>query len=249
VFPYKDDNPTYLTPVVTVGLIIVTSLVWIVVQGAGTYPRLAESICTLGAIPAELLGRLGERVSIPVGPGISCEVGPGASWHTVGTSMFLHGGWFHIIGNMWFLWVFGNNVEDSMGHGRFVVFYLLTGLLAAAAQIISSPGSPVPMVGASGAISGVMGGYLILYPRVRIHMLVFFGLFVTTVAVPAAFMLLYWAFVQFLSSLWSVGLSGERGGVAFMAHLGGFIAGVVLIRLFARPEFVNRHRGVRVIRY
>ncbi|HWP38272.1 MAG TPA: rhomboid family intramembrane serine protease [Gemmatimonadales bacterium] len=247
MFPYKDENPTYLTPVVTVGLIIVTSMVWIVVQGAGTYPRLAESICSLGAIPAELLGRLGGTVSIPVGPGMACEVSPGPSWHTMATSMFLHGGWFHLIGNMWFLWVFGNNVEDSMGHGRFVLFYLLTGILAAAAQIISSPTSAVPMVGASGAISGVMGGYLVLYPRVRIHMLVFFGLFVTTVAVPAYFMLLYWAFVQFLSSLWSLG--GEGGGVAFMAHLGGFVAGAALIKLFARAEYVNRHRRGWVIGY
>jgi membrane associated rhomboid family serine protease len=249
VFPYKDENPTFLTPVVTVGLIIVTGLVWIAVQGAGTYPRLAESVCSLGAIPAELVGRLSEPVSIPVGPGIACEVGPGASWYTVLTSIFLHGGWFHIIGNMWFLWVFGNNVEDAMGHGRFVLFYLVTGLLAAAAQILSSPGSAVPMVGASGAISGVMGGYLVLYPRVRIHMLVFWGFLVTTVAVPAAFMLLYWAFVQFLSSLWSVGMAGQGGGVAFMAHLGGFIAGAVLIKLFAKPEFVSRHRRVRVIGY
>ncbi|HEX9582300.1 MAG TPA: rhomboid family intramembrane serine protease [Gemmatimonadales bacterium] len=242
MFPYKDENPTYLTPLVTVGIIVLTGLVWTVVQGAGTYPRLAESVCRLGAIPAELTGRLRESISLPVGPGISCEVGPGAAWHTVATSMFLHGGWFHILGNMWFLWVFGNNIEDAMGHLRFVVFYLLTGVLAAAAQIVFSPGSAVPMVGASGAISGVMGAYLVLYPRVRIHMLVFFGFFVTTVAVPAAFMLLYWAGLQFLSSLWSLGMRGQGGGVAFMAHLGGFIAGAVLIRLFVRPEYVARHR-------
>ncbi|HXV86283.1 MAG TPA: rhomboid family intramembrane serine protease, partial [Gemmatimonadales bacterium] len=114
--------------------------------------------------------------------------------------------------------------------------------IAALAQVLTSPGSAVPMVGASGAISGVMGAYLVLYPRVRIHMLVFFGFFVTTVAVPAAFMLLYWAGIQFLSSLWSVGMGGQTGGVAFMAHLGGFIAGAVLIKLFARPEYVARHR-------
>jgi len=247
VFPYKDENPTYLTPVVTLGLIVFTSLVWVVVQGAGTNPRLAESICRLGAIPAEVMGRLGQAVRIPVGPGITCEVGPGATWHTVATSMFLHGGWFHLIGNMWFLWVFGNNIEDAMGHARFVAFYLLTGLLAAMAEIVVSPGSAVPMVGASGAISGVMGAYLVLYPRVRIHMLVFFGFFVTTVAVPAYFMLLYWAGLQFLSSLWSVG--GQGGGVAFMAHVGGFIAGAALIRLFSKPEYVERHRRKTVLLY
>ena len=249
MFPYKDENPTYLTPFVTVGIIVLTGLVWVVVQGAGTYPRLAESVCHLGAIPAELTGRLSEPISLQVGPGISCEVGPGASWHTVATSIFLHGGWFHIIGNMWFLWVFGNNVEDAMGHVRFVAFYLVTGLVAAMAQIVMSPGSAVPMVGASGAISGVMGGYLVLYPRVRIHMLVFLGFFVTTIAVPAAFMLLYWAAVQFLSSLWSLGAAGQGGGVAFTAHLGGFIAGAVLIKLFAKPEFVARHRRRPLIGY
>ena len=125
----------------------------------------------------------------------------------------------------------------------------MLGLVAAMAQIVVSPGSAVPMVGASAAISGVMGGYLVLYPRVRIHMLVFLGFFVTTIAVPAAFMLLYWAAVQFLSSLWSLGVEGQGGGVAFTAHLGGFIAGAVLIKLFAKPEFVNRHRRGRVIQY
>jgi membrane associated rhomboid family serine protease len=246
VFPYKDENPTYLTPVVTIGIIILTSAVWVLVQGAGTYPRLAESVCQLGAIPAELTGRLREPISLEMGPGVSCQVSPGASWLTMVTSMFLHGGWFHILGNMWFLWVFGNNIEDAMGHGRFVGFYLVTGLIAAAAQVFTSPESAVPMVGASGAISGVMGGYLILYPRVRIHMLVFFGFFVTTIAVPAAFMLLYWAAIQFLSSIWSMGMAGQGGGVAFMAHLGGFIGGAVLIRLFARPEYVARHRRSRL---
>ena len=217
-----------------------TAIVWVVAQGAGTNPALGRSVCELGVIPGELLGRLPQTVSVPIGPGLECQVGASPAWHTMVTSMFLHGGWFHLIGNMWFLWVFGNNVEDSMGHPRFVAFYLLTGVLAALAQVLASPNSPIPMVGASGAISGIMGGYLVLYPRVRIHMLVFFGFFVTTLAVPAFLMLLYWAFLQFVFGLFTMGME-ERGGVAFMAHLGGFIAGAVLIKLFAKPELVARH--------
>lgn len=247
MFPYKDENPTVLTPVVTVGIIIFTGAVWVLAQGAGTDPALARSVCELGVIPAELLGRVRDSMSVPLGPGLSCVVSSSPAWHTVLTSIFLHGGWFHLIGNMWFLWVFGNNVEDSMGHGRFVVFYLLTGALAALAQVLTSPNSPIPMVGASGAISGVMGGYLVLYPLVRIHMLVFFGFFVTTVAVPAYLMLLYWAFIQFISSLFTLGIE-ERGGVAFMAHLGGFVAGALLIKLFVKPELVARHARGRWVR-
>ena len=240
MFPYKDDNPTILTPVITLALIAITSLVWIVIQGAGGQPALARSVCELGVIPGELLHRVPEGTVIPIGPQLGCALGTGGAWHTMVTSMFLHGGWFHLIGNMWFLWVFGNNVEDSMGHGRFVGFYLLCGLLAAAAQIAVDPGSPIPMVGASGAISGVMGAYLVLYPKVRVHMLVWLGFFVTTIAVPAYMMLLYWAFLQLLGSATMAATGG--GGVAFMAHLGGFVAGVALIKLFVKPELVKAHQ-------
>ncbi|MFQ6044998.1 MAG: rhomboid family intramembrane serine protease [Gemmatimonadales bacterium] len=240
MFPYKDDNPTILTPVVTVAVIVVTSLVWIVVQGAGTQPALARSVCELGVIPGELLGRVPEGTVVPVSPRLGCELGLGGAWHTVLTSMFLHGGWFHLIGNMWFLWVFGNNVEDSMGHGRFVAFYLVAGVLAAAAQISVNPSSPVPMVGASGAISGVMGAYLVLYPRVRVHMLVWLGFLVTTIAVPAYLWLLYGVFRPALGAMTAA--AGGGGGVAVMAHLGGFVAGVVLIKPFAKPELVEAHR-------
>ncbi len=247
MFPYKDENPTVLTPFVTVGIIVFTSVVWIFAQGAGSYPALAESVCRFGVVPAELSGRLREAVAFSLGPGVSCEVGPHPAWYTLVTSVFAHGGWFHLIGNMWFLWVFGNNVEDSMGHARFLVFYLVSGVLAALAQVVVQPGSIVPMVGESGAISGVMGGYLVLYPLARVHLLVFFGFLVTTVAVPAYLMLLYWAGIQFLSSLWSLGL-GQEGGVAFMAHFGGFVAGAVLIKLFAKPELVARHPYGRWLR-
>lgn len=238
MFPYRDDNPTILTPYVTVGIIILTTLVWIVVQGAGTSPALPASICHLGAVPAHVLGRLPPGTAVPMGDEIRCEIAPGTAYYTLLTSVFLHGGWFHLIGNMWFLWVFGNNVEDAMGHTRFIVFYLVCGLVAALSQTYADPNSAVPLVGASGAISGVMGAYLLLYPRVRVHMLVWLGFFVTTVAVPAYLMLVYWALLQLLGGLGRTG----GGGIAFMAHVGGFVAGLALIRLFAKPELLAAHR-------
>ncbi len=247
MFPYKDENPTILTPFITIGIIVVTGLVWLIVQGAGTNPALAQSVCQLGLIPGELLGRIPQGTELQLGPGLNCQVGGNPTWYTALSSMFLHGGWFHLIGNMWFLWIFGNNVEDSMGHGRFVVFYLVSGLLAAAAQIMVHPGSVIPMVGASGAISGVMGAYLILYPKVRVHMLVWLGFFVTTITVPAYFMLLYWMLLQLLGGFTMVGGSASGGGVAFMAHLGGFVAGAALIKLFAKPELVRQHRVPRIV--
>ncbi len=149
--------------------------------------------------------------------------------------MFMHGGWLHLIGNMWFLWIFGNNIEDSMGHGRFVAFYLLCGAAAAATQVLVDPQSRLPMVGASGAISGVLGAYILLYPRVRVHTLVTLGFFVTSVALPAYVILGYWFVLQLL--LGTVGaLSRVEGGIAVWAHVGGFIAGLALIKLFVNPE-------------
>src|SRR5687767_1447607 len=201
MFPYKDDNPTLRTPVVTFVLIAANVFLWVFVQGMGSGPALAQSVCELGLIPGEFLRRLPPGYSVPLGPEMRCVLGLGSSWYTPITSMFLHGGWFHLIGNMWFLWIFGNNVEDSMGHVRYAIFYVLCGLIAALAQILASANSPIPMVGASGAISGVMGAYLVLYPRVRVHMLVFLGFWITTIAVPAYLMLVYWIFVQILGSL------------------------------------------------
>jgi membrane associated rhomboid family serine protease len=247
MFPYKDENPTYLTPLVTLAVIAVNVAVWLLIQGAGTLPALPRSVCELGLIPGELLGRVPPGHSVPVGPGVACVIGGQPNWVTPVTSMFLHGGWFHLLGNMWFLWVFGNNIEDAMGHGRFAVFYLVCGVLAAAAQVLADPSSPVPMVGASGAISGVMGAYLVLYPRVRVHTLVFLGFFITRWTLPAYVMLLYWAVIQLVGTLPSLVGVQAGGGVAFMAHLGGFAAGVLLIKLFARPESVRRHRRPAVV--
>jgi membrane associated rhomboid family serine protease len=154
--------------------------------------------------------------------------------------MFLHGSWMHLLGNMWFLWIFGNNVEDAMGRVRFVVFYLLTGIAAALAQVVLNPASTVPMVGASGAISGVMGGYILLYPRVRVFVMVPLGFFLTSMAWPAWAMLGYWLLLQLVSGLTVLGQEG--GGVAFWAHFGGFVAGVVLVKLFVRPEYLAQHK-------
>jgi membrane associated rhomboid family serine protease len=208
-------------------------VVWIVIQGAGLGMSLARSVCDLGLIPGELTLRLSPGTPFPMGDGIVCLTDPGRQVSHVVTSMFLHGSWMHLIGNMWFLWIFGNNIEDSMGHARFVVFYLLCGVAAALVQVAVNPASGVPMVGASGAISGVMGAYLVLYPRVRVWTLVPIGFFLTSIPLPAWTMLLFWMALQFLSGL--IGLFGqEQGGVAVWAHIGGFVAGVVLIKLFAR---------------
>jgi membrane associated rhomboid family serine protease len=153
--------------------------------------------------------------------------------------MFMHGGWMHLIGNMWFLWIFGNNVEDAMGHFRFVLFYLLCGISAAALQTALDPNSVIPMVGASGAIGGVMGAYVLMYPRVHVHLFVFLGFYATTFAVPAYFMLGYWFLVQLVSG--SVAIGAQGGGVAFWAHVGGFVAGALLSLVFRNREMLARH--------
>ncbi|MDH4108412.1 MAG: rhomboid family intramembrane serine protease [Gammaproteobacteria bacterium] len=239
MFPIRDDNPHILTPYATILIIALNAAAWVLVQGMGAEPALSGSVCRLGLIPGELLHTVAPGTEFPIGPQSVCVIGAGSGWYTTVTSMFLHGGWFHIIGNMWFLWIFGNNVEDSMGHLRFLVFYLLCGLAAAATQVASNPGSPIPMVGASGAIGGVMGAYILLYPRVHVHLLIFLGFFITTVAVPAVFMLGYWFLLQVLSGVSSIGAQG--GGVAFWAHAGGFLAGAVLVLLFRDPRLLQRH--------
>jgi membrane associated rhomboid family serine protease len=239
MFPYKDDNPTVITPFVTFGIIGANILIWVFIQGLGAEPGMSRSVCELALIPGELLDRVPPGTQIPLGPRTACVLGGSQTWFTPVTSMFLHGGWFHLIGNMWFLWVFGNNVEDSMGHIRFVVFYLLCGLAAAALQVATSPSSAIPMLGASGAIGGVMGAYIVLYPKVRVHMLIFLGFFVTTIAVPAYLMLGYWFLIQLLGGIPS--LAREGGGVAFWAHVGGFVAGAAIIKLFRNPKLIAQH--------
>ena len=162
MFPYRDENPTEKPAIITVAIIIANALVFILIQGAGAQGPLARSVCELGLIPGELLHTAKPGSGVELLPGVACLVGVAPKYWTVITSMFTHGGWLHLIGNMLFLWVFGNNIEDAMGHGKFIVFYLLCGIAAAATQTFLSPHSVVPMVGASGAISGVLGAYLLL---------------------------------------------------------------------------------------
>ncbi|HYK83041.1 MAG TPA: rhomboid family intramembrane serine protease [Gemmatimonadales bacterium] len=242
MIPYRDENPTELTPIATLGIIAVNVLVWVVVQGAGASEPLARSVCQLGLIPADVLGTAPAGTTVPLGPGLRCVLTGQPNWWTVLTSMFMHGGWLHIIGNMWFLWVFGNNIEDSMGHRRFIAFYLLCGVAAAATQLLVDPRSAVPMVGASGAISGVMGAYVLLYPRVKVHTLVTLGFFVTSVALPAYVMLGYWFVLQLVMGMVGA-LAHMQGGTAFWAHVGGFVTGIVLIKLFANGEYLERRRA------
>jgi membrane associated rhomboid family serine protease len=242
MFPIRDDNPTLGTPAITVVLIGLNVAAWILVQGMGAEPTLSQSVCELGLIPGELLGRIPVGQTLQMSQDLSCVIGQ-PHWYTPLSSMFLHGGWLHLIGNMWFLWLFGNNVEDSMGHGRYLVFYLLCGLAAAAAQTLVNPNSAIPMVGASGAISGVMGAYIVLYPKVRVHMIIFLGFFITRAVVPAYVMLGYWFVLQILGGLPSLG-GDDTGGVAVWAHAGGFLAGAVLILLFRDEDLVARHRAL-----
>ncbi len=248
MIPLGDEHPTLRTPIMT--YVILGGMVgtWIFVQGAG-FPnagselKLVTSICNLGMVPGELthMARIG--TAVPLGDGIACVVdNEPVNILTPITSMFLHGGWGHLLGNALFFWVFGNNIEDSMGRLRFLLFYLICGLAAAAAHVIVSPSSPLPTVGASGAISGVLGAYLVLYPRVRIKMLFFFLIFFRVIPIPAWAVLIWWFFWQVVSGLPE--LTNIRpdvsGGVAVWAHIGGFVTGMVLIKLFEKPQLVVR---------
>jgi len=241
MFPLRDENPTELTPVVTVAIICANVLVWLTVQGMGTSQAFLHSLCSYGSIPGELTGAIPDGTRVDFG-GWACRTG-GLHWMTLLTSMFMHGGWMHLIGNMWFLWVFGNNIEDSMGHVRFLFFYLLVGVIAAAAHMFSDPSSAVPVVGASGAISGVMGAYMVLYPRVRVQTLIILVIFFRIFSIPAWVMLGYWFFIQLAWGAMTIGAQGS--GVAFWAHIGGFVAGLLLIKPFERRSLVDAKRAGR----
>jgi len=221
-----------------------TALVWILVQGAGFDARLLSSVCSYGLVPAEITGLRPIGFAVPLGDGLACVVDDNPiNWLTPVITIFLHGGWGHVIGNLWFFWVFGNNIEDSMGPGRFLVFYLLCGVLASTAHIAGSPGSPVPTVGASGAVSGIMGAYLMLYPRARVNLLFLFVFIIRVIPVPAWAALLWWFAWQLIAALPALQSSNDlSGGIAFGAHIGGFVAGVALIKLFTRPELMGQRR-------
>ncbi len=240
MIPLGDDNPTLRTPVMTYTLIAVNVAVWLFVQHAGLDPQaLASSVCNFGMVPGEITHRAALGEAVPIGSGLACVVdNDRINIFTPLISMFLHGGWLHLIGNMIYLGVFGNNVEDSMGRLRFLAFYILCGLLAAAAHIVANPTSPVPTVGASGAISGVLGAYLVLYPSVYVRMFVF----IFVVRIRAWVVLLYWFLLQALGGVTTLSPlnPGVSGGVAVWAHVGGFVAGVILVKFFVNPDLVRQ---------
>lgn len=246
MIPLSDDNPTLRTPIMTWLLLGAMFAVWFAVQGGGVDEvRLATSICNYGMIPGELTHRVPLGFTIPITPDWGCAIdNDPINTFTPFTSMFLHGGWGHILGNAIYFWVFGNNVEDSMGPGRFLSFYVLCGLIAAATDVLLSPASPIPTVGASGAISGVLGAYLVLYPSVRVHML-FPPIFFRTFAIRAWIVLIWWFGVQVLSVYFTPMMPGVSNGVAVWAHIGGFVAGAALVKVFEKPELVARRNEIR----
>jgi membrane associated rhomboid family serine protease len=236
MIPLGDDIRPSRWPAMTYLILAVTWGVWVLIQHAGLdAPAIARTVCNFGMVPGELTHRAPLGHAVPIGPGMACVVdNEPINAFTPLLSIFLHGGWGHIFGNSLYLWVFGKNVEARMGSFRFLVFYLLCGLAAAGAHIVINPDSAIPTVGASGAISGVLGGYLLLYPRARIRMYfppIFFF------AIPAVLVLLFWFGEQLLIGIPQ--LSQVRpdvsGGIAVWAHVGGFLAGAALIHLFAGP--------------
>ena len=243
MFPLRDENPTVNTSFVTFAIIGLNIVSWVFVQEMGTNPGLAKSICQFGLIPGEFLEKVSAGTAIPLGSNLYCITEAHGNWITPVTSMFMHGGWLHLIFNMWFLFIFGDNVEDAMGPVRFAIFYILCGIGAVTAQLLSNPTAIIPMVGASGAIGGVMGGYALLYPKAPVHMLVFFGFFVTRIIVPAYFMLGYWFILQLISAIPSIG--STTGGVAFWAHIGGFVTGILLVKLFCQGNRLDICKGKR----
>ena len=225
MIPLHDDNPTELTPVVTVGLIAACVLAFL--WQLSFDPRAQQAVIyAFGLVPSVLFGTRSLPPEVAVVPAAA----------TVFTSMFLHGGWAHLLGNMLYLWIFGNNVEDALGHARYLVFYLVCGVAAAFAQALTHPDSIVPMVGASGAISGVLGAYLLLYPHARVIVVIPLGFYLHTMALKAGWVLGIWFGLQLVSSL----TAGDGPGVAFLAHVGGFVAGLALVPFM-------RRRGVRLL--
>jgi membrane associated rhomboid family serine protease len=215
LIPYKDENPTTVFPFVTVGLIAlnIAAYLWELVSPAGEQ----HIVLAFGAIPRNLFAL---EQTQPIHPLL-----------TIFSSMFLHGGFFHLGGNMLYLWIFGNNIEDRLGHVRFLVFYLLGGVIAAYSHAVTEPRSLIPMVGASGAVSGVLGAYFLLFPHARIHTILFLGFFWQLVRVPALIVIGFWAIIQLINGILAEGLLGQ-GGVAWFAHTGGFLFGLLTIKLW-----------------
>jgi membrane associated rhomboid family serine protease len=231
MIPLRDENPFHRTPVVTIALIVANIVVFLWQLSIGV----SQSSTVYGLVPAALLNQevplaLFQRLRYPP-EALQYNFKP--AWVTVFTSMFMHGGIMHILSNMWFLWLFGNNVEDRMGRGKFILFYLLCGIAAAGAQVMMGPTSPIPMIGASGAVAGVLGAYLFLFPGSRIICLTV-TFIITTIELPAWVVLSLWFVIEFVRGLMELGVE-RGGGVAYAAHVGGFLCGWLLIRLFAEP--------------
>jgi membrane associated rhomboid family serine protease len=220
MIPLHDDNPTEIAPLFTILFIAICVLVFFWQLSLGGQGNQA-AVYSLGVIPAVLLN----KVSLPP------ELALIPAELTIFTSMFMHGGFMHLAGNMLYLWIFGNNVEDAMGHVRFITFYLLCGIAAVFGQVLQNPASEIPMIGASGAISGVLGAYLLLYPHARILVLIPLGFYAQMVRLPAGLVLGFWFVIQIFSSL---AADPGSAGVAWFAHIGGFVAGMALIPLFKR---------------
>ena len=223
MIPLRDANPTHRTPIVTLALIVACIAVFAYELGqqATSAASLDAFVLEWGVVPADLRA--------------AWESGDLASHETLTlfSSQFLHGGWLHLLGNMLYLWIFGNNIEDRLGRIRFLAFYLAGGVAAALAQVLIDPSSTIPMIGASGAIAATLGAYLELYPRARITTLVFLGFFYQLINVPAIVVLGFWFVLQLLDGLASLGAASAGGGVAFFAHIGGFVTGALAVRLFA----------------
>jgi len=218
MIPLRDSQPSYSTPFVTIGLISINVLVFLTQVSMDPF-TLNHVLASYGLVPARLHP------------------------FAILTSMFLHGGWLHLIGNMWFLWIFGDNVEDILGHGKYLAFYLLCGVAAALVHVAFNLDSRLPTIGASGAIAGVMGAYVVKFPRSHITTLVPIFFFLTTMEIPASIMLIYWFAIQFISGIGSIGYSHlSQGGVAWFAHVGGFLAGIALIFLMRPHERFRQRR-------
>jgi len=220
MIPYKDDNPIHIIPFGTVLIIALNMLVFVMQLLSGEDSR--SIVYSYGAIPHNIISFSSSQ---PIHPAL-----------TIFTSMFMHGGLFHLAWNMLYFWIFGNNIEERLGHMRFMLFYLFCGVMAALSHALISPNSDIPMIGASGAVSGMLGGYVLLFPTARIHTIVLLGFYITVVKIPALIVIGFWAIIQVVSGLISQG-NAAQGGIAFFAHVGGFVAGLFTIKLWQLRRF------------
>jgi membrane associated rhomboid family serine protease len=220
MIPLRDILPSRSTPIVTIGIIVANILVFLYEMSLDSF-TLNEFIYTHAIVPERL------------------------QYADIITSMFLHGGWMHLIGNMWFLWIYGDNVEDVLGHGKYLLYYLLCGAAAGVLQIVVNPDSRIPLLGASGAIAGVMGGYMIKFPHARILTLLPIFFIITFQEIPAYLILVYWFVIQFFSGVGSIASAHQGGGVAWFAHIGGFLAGMILIKTLGTRERYRRRSDLR----